>query len=467
MKKSSIRFKITLWFAAALLLIVALALCIVLLVGVSVLQKNTRDLLVTTVEHNVDEIEYYEKLSDIEKDNDKDYYMDYQSGYLEVDDDFLKQVNENYTALYYEDGNRIYGENPIEKACETVEFQDSQIQTVASNGVEYYIYDRNLKENGLAEIWLRGIVSKEQSVAQMSHVAHVSFVLLPFLGLLAIFGGYFIAGKMLRPIQNISQAAEEIQKGGDLKKRIATGKGNDELHQLADRFNAMFGRLDEAFMAEQQFTSDVSHELRTPVSVIMAQCEYSLETPKSPKEYEEALRVIERQGKKMSKLINDMLIFSRLDMGAKNYSFEIVDLTELVSTVCQDMALIQERGITLEWQVQGNVSLNGNQELLTRLLVNLISNSYRYGTENGFILVSLKETQGQIQLSVTDDGMGIPEEELEKIFRRFYQVDNSRNGQGTGLGLAIVAEIAQLHGGTVKVESELGKGSTFIFITPL
>lgn len=108
MRKKSIRFKITLWFFVALFLIVALAISIVLLVGVSVVQKNTRDLLITTIEHNVDEIEYYDQISDIEKDNDKDYYMDYQNGYLEVDDDFLKQINENYTAIYYEDGNWIY-----------------------------------------------------------------------------------------------------------------------------------------------------------------------------------------------------------------------------------------------------------------------------------------------------------------------------------------------------------------------
>ena len=168
MRKKSIRFKITLWFFVALFLIVALAISIVLLVGVSVVQKNTRDLLITTIEHNVDEIEYYDQISDIEKDNDKDYYMDYQNGYLEVDDDFLKQINENYTAIYYEDGNWIYGENPIAKACEVLDFQDSQIQTIEVDGEEYYIYDCNLQENGLAEIWLRGVVSKEKSVAQMS-----------------------------------------------------------------------------------------------------------------------------------------------------------------------------------------------------------------------------------------------------------------------------------------------------------
>lgn len=466
MKKSSIRFKITLWFAGALFFIVALTVGVILLVGVSVLQKATCDMLMTTVENNVDEIEYFDNFSVIENDNDNDYYIEYENGYLEVDDDFLRQVDHNYTALYDEEGKMLYGENAISEECQKIAFIDSEIQTVTVDGVKFYIYDRKLAQKGLEKLWLRGVASEEQSVAQMSSIAKVSLVLLPFLGLLAVLGGYFIAGRMLRPIHNIALAASEIEKGGDLKKRIFLGEGKDELHQLAESFNDMFCRLDEAFMAEQQFTSDASHELRTPVSVIMAQCEYTLETPKSPQEYQEALFVIQRQGKKMTKLINDMLVFTRLENGGKNDTFEKVDMTEMVSTVCQDMALIREKDIALEWNVQNRVYAEGNKELLTRLLVNLISNGYRYGKEKGYIQVYLKEGEEQIELSVSDNGIGIEQEEQKKIFRRFYQADTSRNGQGTGLGLSMVLEIAQIHGGKVEVESTPQKGSTFTIFLP-
>lgn len=466
MKKSSIRFKITLWFAGALFFIVALTFGVILLVGVSVLQKTTCNMLMTTVENNVDEIEYFDNFSIIENDHDNDYYIDYENGYLEVDDDFLKQVDQNYTALYCEDGTMLYGENAIPEQCQKIAFVDSEIQTVTVGGVKFYIYDRKLVQSGLEKLWLRGVASEDRGVEQMSVIVRISLVLLPFLGLLAVLGGYFIAGRMLRPIHNIAMAASEIEKGGDLKKRISLGEGKDELHQLAESFNDMFCRLDEAFMAEQQFTSDASHELRTPVSVIMAQCEYTLEAPKSPQEYQEAFYVIQRQGKKMAKLINDMLVFTRLESGGKNDTFEKVDMTELVSTVCQDMSLIREKDIAVEWNVQNHVYVEGNKELLTRLLANLISNGYRYGTEKGFIRVCLKEGEEQIELSVSDNGIGIEKEEQKKIFHRFYKADTSRNGQGTGLGLSMVLEIAQLHGGKVEVQSTPGKGSTFTIFLP-
>ena len=225
----------------------------------------------------------------------------------------------------------------------------------------------------------------------------------------------------------------------------------------------MFERLEDAFETERQFTFDASHELRTPVSVIAAQCEYTLERTRSNEEYEEALQTIQRQGRKMSRLINDMLDITRLEIRADSYIQEAVDLTQLVTSVCADMALIQERGITLGWEVQENIIYKGNPVLLTRLLTNLVSNAYRYGKEHGHIQVTLRRKEKEIELAVSDDGIGIAIEEQQKIFRRFYQADQSRSNSGTGLGLSMVYEIAQIHGGEIDVESTLGQGSTFVF----
>ena len=242
------------------------------------------------------------------------------------------------------------------------------------------------------------------------------------------------------------------------------GEGQDELHQLAAGFNGMFERLDQAFEMEKQFTSDASHELRTPVAVILAQCELMMGEEKSPKEYQHALNVIERQSRKMSKLIQDLLMYTRLELKTDKYKKEQVSLSEIAESVCEDMALIRRKGITLTRQVQEGITCSGNQMLLTRLLVNLISNAYRYGKENGHILVKLEKNTGEIRLSVEDDGIGIAPEEQERIFRRFYQTDSSRTGEGTGLGLSMVRQIAEFHGGTVQVESVPGKGSIFTFL---
>ncbi len=269
--------------------------------------------------------------------------------------------------------------------------------------------------------------------------------------------------RLFWPIQKISESAAQIATGDDLKKRIAIDGREDELHQLAERFNEMFERLEQAFEAERQFTADASHELRTPVAVILSQCEFSLEEPRSAEEYEQAIQTVRRQSRKMSKLINDMLDFTRLERNADSYPRGAVDMTELVRSVCFDMALIKENGITLLYEAEEGVTLCGNRDLLARLLMNLITNAYRYGRENGHIFVRLTSGENGVELSVKDDGIGIAKEEQDKIFRRFYQADKSHSGRGTGLGLSMVYEIAQFHGGKISVESEPGRGSTFVF----
>ena len=341
MKRFSIRTTITLWFSVALILVVSITYFMVLFVGDQVIQKTIRDNLIETVEHNVDEIEFYKRVDDAALAKSLDHYVKLDGGYLEVDDDFLDEINQVYTSLCKADGSLVYGENPIAKETATVGFRNSSVQQIEADGTTYYIFDRKLTQEGLEGLWLRGVVSEVQGSIQLNSIARTSLILLPFLVLVAIIGGYLITKRMLKPIQNLSDAAAQIGQGSDLKKRIDIGEGKDELHRLADQFNKMFGRLDNAFQAERQFTSDAYHELRTPMSVILAQCEMSLEHEQSPEEYQDALNVIERQGKKMAKLINDMLDFTRLELKSDRYTTEPLDLTKLVSSVCEDMALIR------------------------------------------------------------------------------------------------------------------------------
>ncbi len=278
--------------------------------------------------------------------------------------------------------------------------------------------------------------------------------------LAAIIGGFFIAKRVLSPIKQISDAAAKIRQGDDLKRRIEIGEGKDEIHQLADQFNGMFSRLEESFKAQQQFVSDASHELRTPVAVILAQCELSEQ--KSGGKNDD-IKTIERQGKKMNRLINDMLSITRMELNPQRYSFEKLNLSELCETLCFDMSLIKDKDITLEAEIEGNIFINANSELISRLISNLINNAYRYGNQGGHIWVKLESKEGIAALSVKDDGIGISREEQQNIFRRFYQVDSSRSNGGTGLGLAMANEIAQFHDGEISVDSVLGQGSTFIF----
>lgn len=465
MKRMSIRAKITLWFSLVMVCVVAVSFVSILWADYAVIQKMVQDNLIQTLEDNVDEVEFFKNAEDPEHDYDADQYISYGGGYLEIDDDFLDRVNGITTALYTEDGQLLYGENPIAQALGGTAFSDRGLQKLEVQGVQYYVFDCRLEGNGVDALWLRGVVSEDQGTEQFGSVVRLAAAILPILLLLAVVGGYVLAYRAMRPVKEITKAAEQISRGRDLKRRIELGTGNDELHQLADVFNEMFGRLDQAFQAEQQFTADASHELRTPVAVIMAQCEYTLEEPRTAEEYEESLTVIRRQGGKMKRLIEDMLCFARMEQNSEKAAREPLDFSKLADDICTDLVLLKTKGIALSWEIEPEIMLVGNRLLLTRMISNLINNAYRYGRENGSIAVSVKR-EGQIVLTVRDDGIGIAPEEQEKIFERFYRADASRSTEGTGLGLAMVREIAEFHGGSVTVASEPGVGSTFTIFLP-
>ena len=466
MKHLSIRSKITLWFAAALVIVVSLTYVCILSVSNQVLQKTIKDNLIETVENNMDEVEYYESMDAITEPNDVDYFIRYGDAFLEIDDDFLDSVNQVYTALYNSDLFMLYGENPVAKQCASLSLQNMTIQTVKAYGVRYYVFDRELTGEGLGGLWLRGVVSEKQGKEDLSTITMLSMVIMPVIVAVAIYGGSLIAKRALEPIQKISETVEHISRGNDLKKRIELDKGDDELHLLAEQFNSMFARLDDSFEKEKRFTSDVSHELRTPMSVIMAQCEYSMDENSSLDEYAESIQSIYSQGQKMTVLINQMLDIARLEMRPENYPKERVDLSALTDSICKDMALIKEKGIAISSHIDAGLFISGNPGLLARAISNLISNAYHYGKDNGHLDVSLKKVEEQVVLTVSDDGIGIAEENIPKIFDRFYREDSSRTQNGTGLGLSITKEIVQFHGGTIEVKSLLGIGSTFTVIFP-
>ena len=245
----------------------------------------------------------------------------------------------------------------------------------------------------------------------------------------------------------------------------------------------MFDRLEESFQREKQFTSDVSHELRTPVAVILSQCEFSLEMDETPEDYREALETIQQQSLKMKDLIAQLLFFSRLEQGREPLQIAACDLSRLVSEICTEQSALSTRGITLSQNISEQVIAAVDQRLFSRVVTNLLSNAYKYGRDNGHITVSLHSSGGgdsdgsveskaeHVMLQVADDGIGIAEEHLPRIFDRFYQVDSARiaddsSEAGAGLGLAMVREIVQMHGGQITVESQPEEGTVFTVTLP-
>ena len=466
MKKSSIRLRITLWFTAMMTVIALLCVLAEISINDSAMQKILSDNLIETVTVNLDNVEFsaldqaqtYAQAGDLR--------IAYKNGYLLIDDDYLDVINGIRTALYDETGNLLYGENPAAKATIDIPFSDSTMTEVSVAGTEYYVYDMSLAQEGWDDLWLRGTVSKDQGRSQISYIARLSFALAPAVIILAAVGGYLLAGRFLRPIKKITQTAHDIRTSRDLARRISIGKGSDELHALADEFDMMFDRLQEDFEAERQLTSDISHELRTPLSVIHAQCELSLETEQSKEEYEDAIQTIYRQSKRMSNIVNDMLSATRLERNLSQTQMTELNMSELTQSLCRDLAALKQNGIEMQYHIQPGIQVQGNAELLSRLMSNLIMNAYKYGRQNGHIQVQLISEGNTAELSVSDDGVGISSDDIDKIWRRYYRADKSRTTESTGLGLFIVKKIAEVHRGTLEVRSQPGQGSTFIFKIP-
>lgn len=444
MRKMSIKLKITSWFTICMLVLSIVAFVLISLISDSATARQIEDAMVSIVNSNAEEVEY-------------------DDGILEIDDDFTAYKNGIYCLVYDGNGNKIGGRAPVDE-LESQTFEDGIIRTVTVGDEAYLIFDMMVSDR-YGDIWLRGAVSESGNAVAYSSVHYGILVSLPLLLVLTAVGGYLVARRSLRPIQKISNIAQEIGNSGDLSKRIPMEDTGDELNQLAGTFNRMFDRLETNFESEKQFTSDASHELRTPVTTILAQCEYAIENASGEEELYEIIGNIQKQGYRMSRMIESLLYFTRLEQRTEKISHEVVDLSELVSSICTEQKELSEKGIELTANIRPQIMMNADPTLLIRMIENLIRNAYRYGKENGTISVSLSKTENDILLSVADDGIGIAQEELPKIWNRFYRVDKSRNygeGAGLGLGLSMVKQIVQLHNGEISVESELEKGSTFI-----
>jgi signal transduction histidine kinase len=328
------------------------------------------------------------------------------------------------------------------------------------DGKSYYCCDKKTYTIRGNDLYVRGIIMAEKDLFDSLSYHRTILIAFPILLALAFGGGYLITGRFLKPVRDIRRTAEEIRSGGDLSKRIGTSGNGDELDELSDTMNAMFDKLEKDFDAQKQFTSNASHELRTPVSVILAQCEYGFDHADSAEELLQVVSSVQKQGYKMSGLINLLLMFTRIEQGTEHYPKKETDLKKLVHSVCEDMRIIADKNITVTDNLSP-VTACVNQEMLTLLTVNLIQNALRYGKENGNVKVSLYENGDTAVLTVEDDGIGISADDLPRIWERFYRSDRSRSSKGLGLGLALVRQIAEFHGGTAEVKSTEGVGSVF------
>ena len=294
-----------------------------------------------------------------------------------------------------------------------------------------------------------------------------ALIALPLFLILVTLGGYKIIKRSFAPVRAISEAARAIGETGDLSQRIPLDDSRDEIHQMGRTFNWMLGQIEELLEREKRFASDVSHELRTPTAVIMAESEFGKDYTDNLEEAREEFQHIFQQSRRMSQLINQLLELSRLG-NRKNLELVPVDLSRLVRETLEDYQKLPQAG-KFQWEarIAPDLQVLGDEPLLNRILSNYLDNALKFTRTR--IQVGLEETEGGVRLSITDDGNGLPREELDKIWNRLYQADPSRNKKqntGLGLGLSFVAAAAKLMKGKAGAESQVGKGSTFWLFIP-
>jgi signal transduction histidine kinase len=292
-----------------------------------------------------------------------------------------------------------------------------------------------------------------------------SALVLLFLASLAV--GWMVAGRVLAPIGRITAVARDIQ-ATDLSRRIALGGPPDELKELADTFDAMLSRLDDAFDSQQRFIQEASHELRNPLAVIRTNLDVALGDPDaSADELRRTGELVGRSAERMSRLVDDLLVYGR--RGAPAHEVGPLDLAEVVAESADEFrAPAQVRDLDVVAEATPGLVVLGDRISLRRAVANLLTNAVRLAPTGTRVVVSAGRTDDRVWLAVTDEGPGIPEEQRRLVFQRFWRGNASaaRDDGRSGLGLAIVEQIAADHGGTVELRATPAGGSAFTLWLP-
>jgi len=284
-------------------------------------------------------------------------------------------------------------------------------------------------------------------------------------------GGLVIANQALYQVDRIRQTAEQIN-AGDLTERVPLPARMDEIGRLAATFNQMIARLQAAFDRQKQFTSDASHEMRTPLAVMRGDIEITLRRERTVEEYQRVLGSTLEEIVRLSRLVEDLLLLTRADIGKFELQCRPVSLSRLGRDLIDYIApLARQQGqeLLLRLPKDDELIVNADENRLRQLLLNLIDNAIKYTDPGGVIELSLSAEDGQVVIRVRDNGRGISSEDLPRIFDRFFRrskLTSETSVAGSGLGLSISKWIVESHGGRIDVQSSPGEGTEFIVTIP-
>ena len=430
-----VSIRVTAWFTTFILILFVIIMSSAILIEDKIVNNLSAKELVKAVER------IYEDPDEFENFDDGIYYIKYDSN-----------------------NDIIAGKIPKDFDM-TLAFSIEDINTYQIENKKFLYYDTKLKNT---RDWIRGIYPLSKFQNEISKMWDIGIYLSPWLFIFVVIFGYRIIKNAFKSVKKISETALLIKKSKNFSRRIELDNSEDEIHKMASTFNEMLDTVEETFIHEKQFSSDVSHELRTPITVILAQSDYALDYVETLDEAKESFEVINRQAKKMTSLINQIMELSKLER-QNEVEKERINFSNIILQLLEDYkTLLENSNIELIINIEKDLRIYGNKLMVERLFINLFINAIKFTKTT--INVSLNRINKEIILQIKDDGVGIAKEEQKYIWDRFFQINNSRNkdkNRGSGLGLSMVNKIVQLHSATIEVESEIGKGACFIVRFPI
>jgi len=351
---------------------------------------------------------------------------------------------------------------------------DAQVHQVAAGAIPLTLNDGGVRARAGSHV--RGGHAVTEVVwtslapfdAERATVRRTLALALPAGLLLATIGGWAVCWRALAPLASMARQANAID-GRVLDSRLVVRSPGDELSALALAFNGLLDRLATAFQAQRRFMADASHQLRTPLSITRIAAQVTLaQADRTVDEYRSSLHTVAEQTERMTRMVDDMFSLALADLDARPLQLEEVYLNEVVTEcVAAAQVLASARSVSVQATAPSDVQMQADESLLRQMILNLVENAVRHTPAHGSVHVSLDADPDRARIAVSDTGPGIPVLERERIFERFVRLEAASTDGGGGLGLPIARWVAQLHRGTLTLESSGPGGSRFVAVLPL
>ena len=382
-------------------------------------------------------------------------------------DDVNLYVDNVMITIYNEQGEVVLG-SPIIGLKSTHDFKNHETYTLDIDNNHYHVYDLKLTF-GSESYWFKGIYDDSHHGSSLQNAFRSFLILLPVTGIVALLISILLVNRAFKPVNQLVSSADDIAKSGAFDQRLPVDeKHHDEIYELSSSLNEMLDQLETSLEREREFTADVSHEIKTPLSAILLECDNALLEEENIDDYKESITNIKNRTRQLMGMIEQLLQMSRSLSRQDVMNIDEFDL----SLICEE-TIEQYRelypDIIFDGDIEKDIQFGGDETLIMRMLINLLNNSVRYRRldEPLKVNLSLKRKNG-LELTISDNGMGIKKEDLSKIFLRFYQVDASHTASNSyGLGLSMVKWIVDAHDGQIEVESDYGQGTTFTIQLPI